>query len=85
MSAPGCSYLNSLFFSLSVLLQVLLFKRERRGRRYLCGGDVRGRKYSQTSVHSVFGLPSVLLTGSGYSLVWLLVYKTLLSSLAHVI
>lgn len=32
------------FFSLSVLLQVLLFKRERRGKKYVWGGGCTGRE-----------------------------------------
>lgn len=83
---PRAVAASILHFFLFLFCFKYCFLRERGEGKSMCGvGDVRGGRCSQTSVRLVFGLPSVLLTGSGYSLVWLLVYKTLLSSLAHVI
>lgn len=58
---PGCSYSLSDFFFLFILLQVLLFKRER--------GSVGGRGVFRHRCILGFGLPNILLTGAGYSFV----------------
>lgn len=51
----------------------------------MCVLGVRGGGVLRLQFILVFGLPSTLLTGSGYSLVRFLVYKFLLSSFARVL